>query len=419
MWTTTFAGTGSIEGNSVAVDSTGNVHTTGYFFDTVDFDPGEGTANRTGGFRSNVFVSKLDAMGNFVWVKTFGGTGFDESHGIAVDTAGNVYTTGTFEGTVDFDPGEDSATLTSGYLFNSFVSKLDADGNFVWAKAIGEGGEARASRIALDSSRNVYTTGHFLGTADFDPGPGSVNLSSEGQSDIFVSKLNSSGNFVWAKAIGGTLGDEGRGIAVDASKNVYTTGSFARRVDFDPGVGTANLTGSADGNAFTLKLSFVGEGEGEGEGEPSQEIAQALIDDFEDGDTDDNGTLSFTEAPALFAALTLAEFNALDTDSNGELTQRERCEERWCSATFNRRRWLLRQEQLPKNPHRPQELLRGPVPAWAADDCAGCMARVRWKAVTSVPKRAVIARVTADDPCLPSGLRPLVRLGRFYQSAPP
>ena len=92
--------------------------------------------------------------------------------------------------------------------------------------------------------------------------------------------------------------------------------------------GTHLLTGSLDGIAllFSSGLDLVGsegEGEGEGEGEASQEIAQALIDDFNDGDTDGNGMLSFAEAQGLFAALTLAEFDALDTDRNGELNQLE------------------------------------------------------------------------------------------------
>jgi hypothetical protein len=84
----------------------------------------------------------------------------------------------------------------------------------------------------------------FQGTADFDPGAGTFHLTSSGSDDIFVSKLDSAGNFVWAKAMGGPSGDAGQGIAVDGAGNVYTTGSFQGTADFDPGAGTFNLTSS-------------------------------------------------------------------------------------------------------------------------------------------------------------------------------
>ena len=94
----------------------------------------------------------------------------------------------------------------------------------------------------MDASGNVYTTGYFQGTVDFDPGAGTFNLTSAGLQDIFISKLDAAGNFVWAKQLGGTLNDVGYSIALDTSGNVYTTGFFRDTVDFDPGAGTFNLT---------------------------------------------------------------------------------------------------------------------------------------------------------------------------------
>ena len=81
----------------------------------------------------------------------------------------------------------------------------------------------KAYGIAVDSSGNIYTTGRTAGTADFDPGAGTANLTSNGQTDVFVSKLDSSGNYVWAKNLGGTNYDWGQAVAVDSSGNVYTT----------------------------------------------------------------------------------------------------------------------------------------------------------------------------------------------------
>ncbi|PHX82007.1 MAG: hypothetical protein CK539_06890, partial [Flavobacteriales bacterium] len=179
------------------------------------------------------------------WAKAMGGSSSDFSICIALDGSGNVYTTGYFGGLADFDPGAGVANLTSAGSTDIFISKLDASGNFVWANAMGGIGDDGGYSIALDGSGNVYTTGLFRGTADFDPGAGLANLTSSGTYDIFISKLDASGNFVWAKAMGGTGSESvGGSIALDGSGNVYTAGYFLGTVDFDPGAGLANLTSS-------------------------------------------------------------------------------------------------------------------------------------------------------------------------------
>jgi len=141
----------------------------------------------------DIFVSKLDSSGNFVWAKNMGGLIYDYGYGIAVDSSDNVYTTGLFGETADFDPGTGTADLTSAGGDDIFVSKLDSSGNFVWAKRMGGTDYDRGYGVAVDSSGNVYTTGDFLGTADFDPGAGTANLTSAGLADIFVSKLGNDG----------------------------------------------------------------------------------------------------------------------------------------------------------------------------------------------------------------------------------
>jgi hypothetical protein len=259
VWAKKFGGSLYDSGYSMAVDSVGNVYTTGNFDGTVDFDPDENsTSNLTSAGGGDVFVSKLDASGNFVWAKSFGSPNSDFGQSVAVDSVGNVYTAGSFGGTVDFDPGAGTTNLISNGSGDVFVSKLNATGNFVWAKSFGGLAFDTGTSLAVDAAGNVYTTGYFEGAVDFDPGAGVTNLVSAGSRDAFVSKLNATGNLVWAKSFGGANSDAGFSVAVDAAGNVYTTGSFEDTVDFDPGVGVTNLTSAGSADAFVSKLDALG-----------------------------------------------------------------------------------------------------------------------------------------------------------------
>jgi len=257
-WVKQMGGAGGEVGNSITLDNNGNIYTTGSFFGTCDFDPGSGTYNLTSFGYYDIFVSKIDASGNFLWAKQMGGADRMRGYSIAVDNNGNVYTTGDFYGTCDFDPGSGTYNLTSFGLNDIFVSKLDASGNFVWAKQIGGAGYNYSYSIAVDNNGNVCTTGEFAGTCDFDPGSGVYNLTSFGNRDIFISKLDVSGNFVWGGQLGGADSEGGRSIAVDGNGNVYTTSSFSGTADFDPGSGTYNLTSFGYADIFVSKLDASG-----------------------------------------------------------------------------------------------------------------------------------------------------------------
>lgn len=249
---------------AIAVDDSGYVYTTGWFGYSGDFDPGSGTysLSTTGAVDYDVFVSKLDKDGNFVWAKSIGGINWDQAYTLALDKVGHVYIAGSFRGTADFDPGLSVYTLTSSSIFNPdiFVVKLDTSGNFVWAKSMGGFGDEEAKSIAVDLLGNVYTTGYFQSAdSDFDPSPSSYTITTTGLQDIFVSKLDSLGNFVWAKKMGGIGDDMGNGIALDELGNVFLTGFFNEPADFDPGVGNYTLSAaSAARDAFITKLDSFG-----------------------------------------------------------------------------------------------------------------------------------------------------------------
>lgn len=257
-WARGMGGPSLDNGLSVAVDGAGNVYTTGYFQGTGDFDPGTGVVNLTSAGGTDIFISKLNSAGNLVWVKRIGGVGSDVARAIKVDAAGNVYTIGYFGSSTDFDPGVGSYNLTNLGSNDVFISKLDASGNFVWAKQFGSTGNDMGYGMAIDAGGNVYTTGAFENTVDFDPGTNVFNMSSSGNQDIFVSKLDANGAFVWAKSMGSSLGDFGLCITLDGSGNVYTSGNFQGTGEFDPGAATYTLSAVNGRDIFVSKLSGTG-----------------------------------------------------------------------------------------------------------------------------------------------------------------
>ena len=149
------------------------------------------------------------------WAKSIGGASSELATAIAKDSLDNIYITGSFGSTVDFDPGSGTANLTSAGSSDIFIAKYDVNGNYVWAKGMGGTGFEIGNSIGLDSVGNIYITGNFKGTADFDPNLGTANLISTTSYNIFVAKYDNSGNYLWAKSTNGIKDSEGKSVAVD------------------------------------------------------------------------------------------------------------------------------------------------------------------------------------------------------------
>jgi hypothetical protein len=243
---------------SLVLDSLGNVYATGNFIDTVDFDPGLGNYNLIGDYYGDAFICKLDAAGNFSWAKPFYGNGNEYGVTIALDASGNVYTSGVLNATADFDPGVGTYNLGSAGIgnFDGYISKLNASGDFVWAKQLGGavGSGLFISSIVLDADSHVYTIGNFSQTVDFDPGPLTYKLTSSGLYDVFISKLDNSGNFVSTLQFVGSGFNDGRSLAIDNEGNIFATGNFKATTDFDPKAGVFNLTSNGADDIFIIKL---------------------------------------------------------------------------------------------------------------------------------------------------------------------
>ncbi|HNU57942.1 MAG TPA: T9SS type A sorting domain-containing protein [Flavobacteriales bacterium] len=268
LWAVKIGGDSAmIRPRSVALDASGNIYCTGSFNDTIDFDPGIGTANLVSAGFYDAFVLKLNPDGTFAWVKQIGGIGRVECWSIAVDAVGVISLVGTFQGTADFDPGTGVSTLTSTGFSDMFVAALDANGDLLWAKQMGSAdpllGMDGEKEHRLDDSGNMLITGWFRYTIDFDPGPATFNLTASGNTDMFILKLSPIGDLIWAKRVGQQLvsGDVnvlGLGISSDAAENVYIIGYFDGRTDFDPGSGVSPLLTTSQ-DIFVLKLTSNGD----------------------------------------------------------------------------------------------------------------------------------------------------------------
>jgi hypothetical protein len=301
-WASSIGSTGGGGGADVVADAAGNVYLAAGFSGAVDLDPGAGVSALSSAGGSDIFIAKYSPDRALLWARRMGGAQNDGAPGIALDGAGHVYVTGSFEGSATFGELEaNQITLSSAGGSDVLVAKVDASsGELAWAGQIGGAGNQRGDGVAADAT-GAYLTGSFGGIADFDPGAGAFPLTSAGRSDAFVAKLDSAGNFAWARQRGGTTGDSdfgsdiavdtsgatptvvvsgtsirpdnvwsafawkvqagdggdvwfnnlkgtatfsdsnGSGIAVDAWGNVLLTGSYTATVDFDPGPGTSTL----------------------------------------------------------------------------------------------------------------------------------------------------------------------------------
>lgn len=194
------------------VDGPGHLRTVGSFTSTVDFDPGAGVRMLASAGSIDGFLLELDGAGSFVRAGSFGGPGSDSVFDVALDGSGGVLIAGRFSDTADLDPGAAVANLTSAGSYDAFVAKLDSAASLVWARGMGGAGSDAGSGVATTPLGLVTTAGVFEGSADFDPGAGAFLLDSAGSGDAFASTLDASGTFVRAVRFGGTEYDAAHGV---------------------------------------------------------------------------------------------------------------------------------------------------------------------------------------------------------------
>jgi hypothetical protein len=218
-WQWARGGSGNLaEGISMTSDAVGNSYLTGYFHDTLIFDSYTLIGHNSVG---TVFLAKYDSNGNLVWAKCPYGNSNSIGYSVTTDLYGNVYITGQFANTNSLM--FDSEILTCSGSVNIFVVKYDSNGNVIWAKGYGGMSADESFAIATDVSGNVFITGLFT---TFQISFGSTTLYNSGNTDVFIAKIDSSGQAIWAKSANGDMNDQASSIAIDNTGNAYITGYF-------------------------------------------------------------------------------------------------------------------------------------------------------------------------------------------------
>jgi hypothetical protein len=293
-WAIMGGGPGADIGFAVAVHRSGDVAVTGLFSGTANFGTKELVAH--GG--SDIFVSKYDRQGKFLWAQGAGGRAWDEGLDVAIDRSGNVVVTGLFSQTAggadgfvaSYDPagtllwvqavqgpnldvgsgvstdGSDNVIVTGQFWSSAtfgdttltgagddsdiFVAKYDVSGNLLWVRANDGTGNDAGREIAVDRSGNAVVAGYFGGEATF----GDTTVTTAGTYDVFVAKYDVSGSVLWVRTARGAFDDLGRGVAVDASGNVLVTGIFSNELTFE----TTSIKSAGEKGIFVAKYDPAG-----------------------------------------------------------------------------------------------------------------------------------------------------------------
>lgn len=234
--------------HGVAVSGSGDVIVVGEANGDVDF--GGGLLQLSKNNTIDVFVARFYASGQHRWSKLFGNGPPDQmAYAVAVDGAGNSVVAGTFAGNLDFGAGP---VLSSAGGTDIFVAKFNPDGAALWSKRFGDSaGPQAASAVAIDAQGNVIVAGSFRGSINL----GGQDLTTNGGADVFVAKLDASGDHIWSKSSGSPSDDEAHGVAVDANGDVYLTGHFRSSVVVGPNI---TLTSAGGEDAFLVKLDPSG-----------------------------------------------------------------------------------------------------------------------------------------------------------------
>ena len=246
--------------SNVHASANGNIYITGYFQNTADFDPSGGVSNLTSVSSHNAYISCLDELGNFQWVQSCSGSPISNStgHGIATDTSGNVYWSGTFSDSAKLDNSSSAYSLYGNGGSDGFIAKYDINGNYSYSFPIAGNGNDACLDLLIDHNNDLLAIGYYSASVDFDPSATVELKTADVAQDVFFAKYNNSGNLVWVKTLDGSGYEWGRKIDIDPQNNIYIIGNGAGYMDFDPDTLAIDSSFTSGQSTYVAKYSPAG-----------------------------------------------------------------------------------------------------------------------------------------------------------------
>lgn len=247
----------------VIINQEGDVYAGGYFLRGMDFDPTSGVDSLYADAMGSGFWAKYDSSGHLLWAHNLSGVTVQAA---CMDDAGNYYIAGSTTGTDSIGLGNSQVSVTVTGGSDLILAKYDATDHLVWVKHAGSGqNTTQIEALKADASGNIYVTGDFFGTVDFDPAHPGTQVRNSSLKDGFIARFDASGNLTWVRQIKGSDGDQGNGLDIDPSGNIVVTGytangQFAGNVSFED-AGQQNVSVALYGqyDAFVAKYTANGD----------------------------------------------------------------------------------------------------------------------------------------------------------------
>jgi hypothetical protein len=236
FWVRAFGGSDDDEPTDIALDAANNVYLVGTFNGKADLDPTWTSIDLQSYGNSDIFVTILSVVGNWIWSTQLGGTGRDGNARVLAEPDGTYYVSGEFQGSGDFDRIGDGGTINSRGERDVFLTRYTPQHNFEWVFGIGSGRTDSIAGIDQDGFGSIYLLGSFEETVDFDPGPGQTLLTSSGSDDVFVAKYTRQGELRQVRNLVNPQDDAPSALAIDHNSNVIIAGEFRSTLDLGDGL---------------------------------------------------------------------------------------------------------------------------------------------------------------------------------------
>lgn len=254
LWARQSQGAGFQEFRNLTTDAAGHVYAIGSFEGAAVL--GTSTLNSAGIY--DVFFAKYAPDGTLLWARSVGGTGVESGYDIGTDATGNVYITGNFNGSADFDPGPGQQVLTSAGSFDIFLAKYTPDGALLWARNMGGTQFEEGRGLAVNAAGQCAVAGIFTGETDLDPDTAVAAFQSFGENDVFLALYDADGRLTGAGQMGGAGFERVLAMTMDADGDLYIAGHFQGSADFDPSDDNALLDSNGDSDLFFARYGAGG-----------------------------------------------------------------------------------------------------------------------------------------------------------------